>query len=172
MNLLLTCRRRIEQQCTTDSNALYSWTRQTELRLDTGRALPEQKISENGSWRSRPGDGLKQRIARQEATESAIYSLRTSARLKSNEEQLTALSVQLPPGRQGQPGLGPVAQGNHSVVVLTPWSIPFRSHVCVAGRPHCSTCLVQQHDQTSTKSPRRSPAQHDIGHSDQEPNDP
>lgn len=74
MNILLTRRRRIEQQCTANRNALNALVRQTDLGLDTRRALTDQQIADISSWRSRRSDGLEQRIARQEATELATTS--------------------------------------------------------------------------------------------------
>ncbi len=111
MNLLLTRRRRIEQQCTANRNALNALVRQTDLGLDTRRALTDQQSADIRSWRSRRSDGLEQRIARQEATELANDILSAAARLKSNKTQLAELSEQIAPGFQDQPGLGPVTTG-------------------------------------------------------------
>lgn len=110
MNLLLTRRRRIEQQCTANRNALNALVRQTDLGLDTSRALTDQQIADISSWRSRRSDGLEQRIARP-ATELANDILSAAARLKSNKTQLAELSEQIAPGFQDQPGLGPVTTG-------------------------------------------------------------
>jgi len=85
--------------------------RQADLGLDTRRALTDQQITEISAWRSRRGDRIDQRIARQEATELAIDILRASARLKDNKSQLAELSEELAPGFQDQPGLGPVTSG-------------------------------------------------------------
>lgn len=111
MNLLLTRRRRIEQQCTANRNALNALVRQTDLGLDARRALTDQQITEISAWRSRRNDGIEQCIARQEASELANDILSASARLKSNKAQLAELSEQIAPGFQEQPGLGPVTTG-------------------------------------------------------------
>jgi transposase len=118
LSVLLASRRRVEQQCTANRNALNALVRQIDLGLDTRHALADKQVSEISTWRARPTDYVEQQIAREEAIGLAKGITAAGARLKQFNAHLAELSEQLAPGRQAQPGLGPVT----AAIILAAYS--------------------------------------------------
>jgi len=72
INVLLTCRARVDQQRTTNRNGLV---RVIDLGLDTRRHLIDPQITEMQGWRTFSTDTVEQTYARDEAVllATAIY---------------------------------------------------------------------------------------------------
>ena len=111
INVLLASRRRVEQQCTANRNALNALVREIDLGLDTRRALTDQQVADISTWRTRPADSVEQKIAREESTDLAKAITAAATRLKQNKTRLGELCEELFPGLQAQSGLGPVTAG-------------------------------------------------------------
>lgn len=111
INVLLASRRRVEEQCTANRNALNALVRDIDLGLDTRHALTDRQVADIGTWRTRRTDSVEQQVAREEAIDLARAVTAAAARAKQIRARLTELGEQLAPGLQSQPGLGPVTAG-------------------------------------------------------------
>lgn len=111
ISLLLASRRRVDHQRTMNRNALNTLMRESNLELDTRKALTDRQLTEIGAWRHRTSDTTEQRIAREEAVLLATAIRQADKQLKGNREQLAELGEELAPGLQSQTGFGPVTTG-------------------------------------------------------------
>ena len=111
LSVLLASRRRVEQQCTANRNALNALVRQIDLGLDTRKALTNKRIVAISAWRPRATDSVEQQVAREEAIDLAKGITAAASRVKLIKARLAELDEQLAPGLQAQPGLGPVTVG-------------------------------------------------------------
>ena len=118
LSVLLASRRRVEQQCTANRNALNALVRQIDLSLDTRLALADKQVAEISTWRARPTDSVEQRIAREEAIDLAKGITAAAAHVKQIKARLAEFAEQLAPGLQAQPGLGPVT----AAIILAAYS--------------------------------------------------
>ncbi|PYI67873.1 IS110 family transposase [Arthrobacter livingstonensis] len=111
LSVLLASRRRTEEQCTANRNALNALVRQIDLGLDTRRAVTDKRVAEISAWRARATDSVEQQVAREEAIDLARGITAAAARVRLIKTHLAELGEQLAPGLQAQPGLGPVTVG-------------------------------------------------------------
>lgn len=111
ISMLLASRRRIDHQRTMNRNALNALVRESNLELDTRKALTDRQLAEISAWRRRTNDTTEQRIAREEAVLLATAIRQADEQLKRNKEQLGKLGEELAPGLQDLTGVGPVTIG-------------------------------------------------------------
>lgn len=104
LSVLLASRRRVEQQCTANRNALNALVRQIDLGLDTRKALTNRRVAEISAWRPRATDSIEQQVAREEAIDLAKGITAAATRVKLIKAHLAELDEQLAPGFQAQPG--------------------------------------------------------------------
>ncbi|UUX60379.1 IS110 family transposase [Glutamicibacter halophytocola] len=122
ISVLLAARRRVEEQCTADRNALNALVRQIDLGLDSRKALTDAQITDISNWRLRESDNVEQRIARAEAVDLAKSIQIFHTRSKEIKSELAILDEQLAPRMQSQLGMGPVTVG----IILAAYSHPGR----------------------------------------------
>lgn len=108
ISVLLTARRRVILQRTSNRNALNALLRQIDLGIDARKALSDRVIGEISAWRIRDLDTIDQRAARAGAVELAQAILKAKRRTQGIDLELAVLDEQLAPGMQAQPGMGPV----------------------------------------------------------------